>query len=290
MKKRLKQFYVFLPFKKTLFRFIRFFGTPPERIFRHLHFKGIIKVKTGAATSFRMHHYGFQIENEIFWAGLEGGWEKESFRLWTSLCRKSEVILDIGANTGVYSLIACSVNPSARVYAFEPVKRVYEKLLANIRLNGFNIVAEELAVSDRDGTAVIYDSDDEHTLSVTVNKKTSQHTQKEVSIRIERLDSFIQRRQPGKTDLVKIDVETHEPEVLAGFGQYLADYRPTILIEVLNEEIAGRIMQLTSGMGYLYFNIDERGGIKQTERIMKSDYFNYLLCSETVAREQGLIA
>ncbi|TND07980.1 MAG: methyltransferase FkbM [Bacteroidetes bacterium] len=169
------------------------------------------------------------------------------------------------------------------------MQRVYEKLQENIRLNGYDITAVEKAVSDHDGAAVIYDTDDEHNLSVTVNKKTAAGATIEVEIETVRIDSFIREQNIGRIDLVKIDVETHEPEVLAGFGKYLALFRPSLLVEVLSDETGQKINAQVAGLGYLFFNIDERGSCRQVERIVKSDCFNYLLCSEAVAAKLGLI-
>jgi len=36
-------------------------------------------------------------------------------------CRKAEVILDIGANVGYYSILSALSNPDAEVIAFEPI-------------------------------------------------------------------------------------------------------------------------------------------------------------------------
>ncbi len=36
---------------------------------------------------------------------------------------------------------------------------------------------------------------------------------------------------------MKIDVETHEPEVMEGFAEYYLKFKPIILIEVLNDQI-----------------------------------------------------
>ena len=53
-----------------------------------------------------MNHFGLELENELFWAGLEGGWEKTSMSLWIKLVKASVVVLDIGANTGLNALVA----------------------------------------------------------------------------------------------------------------------------------------------------------------------------------------
>jgi hypothetical protein len=172
LKKLIKAIYGLLPFKKKIFSLVKVFGTPPKSIYQHLHFKGTINVKV-EGKAFRMMHHGFEVENEIFWEGLTGGWEKVSIGLWIELCKRSNCIIDAGANTGVYSLIAKTVNPNAKVYAFEPVKRVFEKLKSNCDLNNYDIKYEEKALSNFDGSATIYDQPTEHTYSVTVNQNRS---------------------------------------------------------------------------------------------------------------------
>ncbi len=169
IKSLLKSTYNFFPFKKELFTALKLVWKPSESVYRHLHFKGIIKANIDEKRSFLISHYGFQIENEIFWSGLFGNWEKDSLLLWTKLCEESDVIFDIGANTGVYSLIAKAVRPQSTVYAFEPVSRVFNRLNENIALNKFDITAVEKAASNADGTAIIRDTSSEHTYSVTVN-------------------------------------------------------------------------------------------------------------------------
>ncbi len=77
MRPLIKVIYSAIPFKKYIFLVIRFLFKPNERMYRHLHFKGKINVPVNNEKSFVVYHYGFLIENEIFWAGLTKGWEKE---------------------------------------------------------------------------------------------------------------------------------------------------------------------------------------------------------------------
>jgi len=293
VKSIIKKTYNYIPFKKQLFSVVKaVWGGIPEHLSRHLHFEGIITVPVEKGTSFKINHYGFQIENELFWNGLYSGWEKRSMKLWTELCKKNQVIFDVGANTGVYGLVAQSINPKAKVYAFEPVKRVYDKLQANIELNDYKIKAVEKAASNYNGTATIYDTDSEHILSVTVNK--SLHDSKEglieVNIPTLRLDTFFEEEQIKNVGLMKIDVETHELEVLEGMGRYLKLYKPTLLIEILNDKVGADVERIVSGMGYLFFNIDEKNDtLRRVEHVTKSDYYNYLFCSELVASQLGIL-
>src|SRR5260221_2284824 len=292
MKRVFKLIYRIIPFKKQVYLAIRRVWTPRETIYKHLHFNGVFKVKVDDRAGLEITHHGYQIEKEISWKGLTGGWKKTSMAIWIALCKKSDVIFDIGANTGIYSLVAKSIHPEAEVYAFEPVNRVYSKLVDNNRLNGYNIVCHELAASNLDGTALIYDTNDDHILSVTLNKNL--HSAETIVIPTEvntiKLSSIIEKNKMRGIDLIKIDVESHEPEVLEGLEPYLSRDKPALLIEVLTEDIGKQIEEIVDGKNYLYFNIDENGGIRKTDSILKSDYYNYLLCQPAIAYSLGLIS
>ena len=291
MKKIIKVIYGIIPFKKWLFLFLKTFWSPPKTIYQHLHFKDTFTVTLNPKKYFRIKHYGYEIENEIFWNGIFNGWEKESMKIWAALSEKSNFILDIGANTGVYSLVAKSMNPAAEVFAFEPVNRVYKKLVANAEINSYDIKCYEKAVSNTDGEAVIYDLPTEHTLSVSVNQDLTPTNTTSIPTKIETitLSSFIMENNLTEIDLIKIDVETHESEVIEGFGDLIFDMQPTLLIEILNDEIAQSIEEKIAKIGYLYFNIDENNGIRRTQHLSKSDFYNFLICKESIAIDLNLI-
>lgn len=79
-------------------------------------------------------------------------------RLWRALTQDAEFITDVGANTGVFWLAAAALNPRTRIVALEPVQRNYEKLVATIALNSFKIRALQIAASDFDGEAIMFDT------------------------------------------------------------------------------------------------------------------------------------
>lgn len=293
MKSFLKRTYDAVPLKKEIFSALKKVWHPGEDIYKHLHFKGVFDVKVDENTSFKLKHHGFLIENEIFWDGLQKGFEQVSYACWEKLARRSEVIFDIGANTGIYSLVANSINPSSTIYAFEPVKRVFEKLEENRELNNFDFISIEQGLSNYDGEAVIFDTENEHVYSVTVNKNLYAEGESvvETTIPVKRLDTFIEENGVKKIDLMKIDVETHEPEVLEGMGKYLGEFKPAMLIEILNDEVGAGVEKLVEKNGYLFFNIDDKAGtLRQVDHIAKSDFWNYLLCSPADAKELGLVA
>lgn len=285
-----KNAYLSVPLK-NVFKLVRRVGKPSKNTYWFLRFRGDFTVPVDDSHSFRIRNYGFSVENSVFWAGLTGEWEAASMKLWIELVKDAEVIFDIGANTGIYSLVAKSLNPESKVYAFEPVKRIFEKLEYNNRLNQYDIVCFDSAASNADGTATIYDLPTDHLYSVTINKNLNAPDVAVIPtiVKTIRLDSLIKETKIDRLDLIKLDVETYEAEVLEGLGEYLDKFKPTMLVEVLNDEIGGRIEVLLAGKGYLYFNIDEdSGSVRRVEHITKSDYYNYLICSQEVAKKLAL--
>lgn len=61
--------------------------------------------------------------------------------------RPGDVILDIGACEGMFSIMMSKVFPESRVIAFEPVERAYGYLKKNIELNGAKVEAYNLGVA-----------------------------------------------------------------------------------------------------------------------------------------------
>ena len=98
---------------------------PSKEIYQHLWFKGVFNVQLDKDKDFKIVHYGDFLENQLFWDGIYG-FEHNSTRLWQELSKNSNTIFDIGANTGIYTLIAKTTNSNANIYAFEPVKRIYK--------------------------------------------------------------------------------------------------------------------------------------------------------------------
>jgi FkbM family methyltransferase len=277
LKKIIRLIYRYFPLKPAIFKLLRKVYAPAA--YRHFHFKGWFRVKLGDQKSFWMKHYGFELENEIFWKGVNG-WESTSLKIWMVLSKSSEVILDIGANTGIYALISACVNSSATIFAFEPVRRVFEKLQVNIERNNFKIKAFEVALSNNDGEGMIYDQPTDHIYSVTVNRPNADKNVKVIPTKIKTvtLSSFIKEQNLNYLNLIKLDVEMHEPEVLEGFSD-ISRLRPVLLIEILNLDIGERVSRFMDG--YRWFKVTERKGKlsdlgSKPHFVDDNDGYNYL--------------
>jgi FkbM family methyltransferase len=274
-----------LPFKRPVLSLLRPLGAP-HSIYKHLHFTGAFTVATPGGRSFRIIHYGDEIENELYWEGLPGRRERVSMVLWMKLCERARVILDVGANTGVYSLVAAAINPAAHIYGFEPRTYLFKRYDRNCRLNHFGIQAVQSALSNTAGWGLMRG----WTLEKATRVKTKQVSGSDFeTVPVIRLDAFIENSGMGCVDLIKIDVEGHEAEVLEGMGRFLCDFRPTLLIEVLSDAAGKKVEALLQDLNLLYFDLDEVGRPKLVPHLLRSSHWNYLACSRDTAASMELL-
>ena len=270
-------------FKGIIPRILKSLRLVPPSMQDYIFFKGRFTVKTISGNQFYLMNWGhptYELENKIFWSGLYSIDESTSIKVWEELSMISSTIIDIGANTGIFTLVAKSVNPNAKVIAFEPISRIYEKLLKNIYLNQYNAAAFDIGISNFDGEQEIYDFPDiknPYSASLDlqqVNEISSraQFDLKKILISTKKLDSLINEMQIKKltNTLIKIDVEQHEPFVLDGMKNMMQEQKPIILIEILNNKIGDAVTKFMQNYNYDYFKIIEGKGIKEISLIESS--------------------
>lgn len=284
-----KRAYSAIPFRRPAFELARAKVRLPERLYRHLHFKGPFTVSIDEHHRFRVISHGTFVENELFWAGFGKSWEAVSLRTWASLCRSRHgTILDIGANTGVYALAARSLAPDARVIAVEPVARVAARLRANVAMNGGTVEVVEKAISDHSGTTMLSDISSEHNYSASLEGQGPDAIAYPVEICS--LDDLLGGDWPAAVGPIKIDIERHEPAAIRGMAETLRRYRPPILIEVLDAAIGRDIESGVDGLGYDYFHIDEGKGLIPATHLapLRDQHWNHLLCTPADFERAGL--
>lgn len=154
--------------------------------------------------------------------------EPESLPVWEELCSEPGArVLDIGAYSGLYSLIARKAG--AHVTAFEPLERNRQRFRDNAILNGFNdLAANSEAVSDKCGETFITTNLAVRGLSsgASIVRKVGADA---VRVRTLTIDSL----NLAACTAIKIDVERAEPLVLAGARDTLERCKPALLVEVL---------------------------------------------------------
>jgi len=189
---------------------------------------------------------GDTIGDILFWQG-ERHWEWDVTPVFAGIAQKAQgLFLDVGANFGIYSLLACALNPELRVVAWEPVPFINERMKLNARQNGFGsrIDCRQAAVAEEKGAAVFFAHEDATMGSLS---DRSGHGQP-FSVPLESVDDVIAPGTP--IGLVKIDVEGHEVGALKGMRRILAESHPPIIFECLDAQAWHPLEAFLKGYGY----------------------------------------
>lgn len=174
----------------------------------------------------------------------QGGWRAYESPLplliAKSTCKNNATFFDIGANTGYYSIIAAMAG-AEEVRAFEPIPFIMEALIKNIEVNpniAKKISTFQIALSDNAATKTIYMPHDGHGLietSASLNKDFRNTHSDSFPVKCMTLDETVSANKNQSIDrlILKIDVESHEPEALKGSVKTIKKYRPLIFLEIL---------------------------------------------------------
>jgi FkbM family methyltransferase len=153
--------------------------------------------------------------------------------------RPGDVVLDVGAHVGIFSLVSASVvGKRGEVHAFEPVPANVAALERNVRLNGFdNVVANRTAVGADEGEVVLGLPDVAPDRGESSGMYTVAGRGRPVTAQVVTLDSYVDGSVGDRPiRLLKIDAEGSEPAVLAGLARRLASAPPSAILFEVNLE------------------------------------------------------
>jgi len=179
--------------------------------------------------------------------------------------QKNDVILDIGANVGWYSMVlGKGKNKDIRVFSFEPEPLNFSLLEENLKINNLkNVVAVNKAVSDRKGEATLHLYERKNTGRHSLLDINS-HMNKTVLVETIVLDEFLAENNVDfkSVRFIKIDIEGFEFFALRG-GQQMLKHLPFMLLEFSlslirkgGDSPADFIFWLQA-LGYNFYNIDD---------------------------------
>ena len=187
----------------------------------------------------------------LFWQGLEG-WEPETTNLFCNLASKNDLFIDIGANTGVYTLLACAVNQNSLIVSFEPVPRSFARLKRNVKINGWEnrCILRNEAVSNENTRTSFHVPFTDNPVSASLHKDGFRNSEGElIEVEVMTIDSLFPngKHEDGRSvGLVKIDVEGFEDKVFEGMSKVITSVKPDIVFECLADgspEITEEILQ-----------------------------------------------
>lgn len=252
-------------------------GFLPPAIWKRLPVEVVFPVKLPDGRSFLYSATPNDvIARALYWRGLKD-WESETIPVFYKTAQSAQIVLDIGANTGFYTLLACTANPNARVIAFEPVPRVYEKLMEHIRINHFDdrCEAHRMAVSNFVGTAQMHVPFGDLPTSASLNTDGFRgFSGILVEVPVTTVDAVMGDKP---VDLAKIDVEGFEPQVLEGMRMTLRRFRPALFIECLPDGPYREVEEILKNLGYQIYLLSHNGPIQVEQVIPRRIYHENFL-------------
>ena len=206
-----------------------------ERLHPHIS-QGVTEVvhHTGYGVALRLDFNDY-VQRGVFY----GAYESQELNFTRRILRPGDVMIDVGAHVGIFSLVAArAVGSSGEVHAFEPLAFNYSRLEENVQRNRLtNVHTNQVAVGAETGlTSLGLDP------RVPVNPSSAWQAGYAVGLAgdpvttpLVSLDEYLASQLPGRTvRFIKIDVEGYEPRVLAGLRQILAEQRADVLLVEVN--------------------------------------------------------
>jgi FkbM family methyltransferase len=183
-----------------------------------------------------MYHAFKWTRRSLYRNDLTRHYEPLQPHLLVALARRFEcdTFLDIGANIGVYSLFLSQVTSIKAIHSFEPTPDTFAELQKNLEANGINAAPHNKAVSDRPATlkfGIVYQLSGANSV---IDTSIHQRFERQIEVDAVRLDDYLPLRDARLC--IKIDVEGHERQVLAGMGDLLMGNRVVLQIEDYGEK------------------------------------------------------
>jgi FkbM family methyltransferase len=210
-------------FDRVLFRAMRTFPFTRDKL---------VVVRDGPLKGYRM---SVRVDNTC----LFGYYEQDAIQSLCQLIGPEDVVFDLGANAGYYSMIMAR-RTANQVHSFEPMPE-YQKLLArHLSVNRVpNVIQHNVAVSNLSGHRQFTNVSGSLGNSYLEGSYEFQHTHGTIDVECVSLDDMVFLRGISPPHVIKIDVEGAELDVLQGGERVLREHRPSLLLGTHEVHVPG---------------------------------------------------
>lgn len=193
--------------------------------------------------------------------------------------KKGDVVLDIGAFVGYYTLLFSRlVGKTGKVFAFEPELNNFLMLKKNVEVNNYkNVILIQKAVTDKLGKIKFYL--DKTPGGTTHTMVPNLDHQKYIEIESVYLDEYL--RDQKKIDFIKMDVEGAEPLVFLGMKKILKENKNIKIITEFNYQMLKKqkvdpigFLRLLQSYGFKIYHLNDEK--KRTELITIPRFLNFV--------------
>ena len=191
------------------------------------------------------HHFVKKNKNKKYY-------EHNFFSRWKEQAQQMATdVLDLGGYSGFYGLVAAKVNPSSRIYIFEPDSLNYRQIKENIRLNDLrNIEVIKAVVTDKIRSIFFTEYKGKETGRISENS--------DFQIDGLILDDWLEKNKINPT-LIKMDIEGAEYLALSGMKNYLKTAKSMNILLELHYNIIKKfgktredVLELLDELGFKY--------------------------------------
>lgn len=166
--------------------------------------------------------------------GLPAAWDEKTLKFFYEQTARVEnpVVLDIGANTGSFTLLA-TLHKGMKVFAFEPNHYAAESLLTSAVMNNVyhKLSFFHSALSDKNEEAYLKIPNGQSGLSTLADNPTRFRPVTKIEVKVYSLDYVCADAGIKKVDFIKVDTEGHELFVLRGGEKTIRENKPQMLLE-----------------------------------------------------------
>jgi len=135
--------------------------------------------------------------------------------------KNGDIVIDAGAWIGDFS--AYAIHKGAIVFAFEPVKNIFDELSEMAKLNGEKLHPVQKGLSNVEGEIPIFISDSASSIVQQVSSISE-------IIKLTTLDKFVEENKLPRVDFIKADIEGAERDMLRGATNVLKTFAPKLAI------------------------------------------------------------
>lgn len=167
-----------------------------------------------------------------------GFWEAWITSWFTNNVTHEDVVFDIGANCGYYTMLCVALN--AKTYAFEPLKKNYEALMRTRKFNNADFEIFNIAIANRVGQATLSTRDNLFGSSSMVFDIGSQQE----IVDVNSLDNLRDQGYIEQPSLIKMDIEGAEElawqgalDVISNTKTVVLEWTPKVYSQDFNDQI-----------------------------------------------------
>ena len=166
----------------------------------------------------QLYNYAFPIYRPLYGA-YKACADRTERRLLRKVLFPGAVVVDAGANIGIYSRFLCRcVGPNGIVHSFEPSPENFQRLRAATRKLS-NVHLSQVALGGHSGNSELYLSD-----KLNVDHRAyvaNGNSRRTIPIEMVALDDYFKPSQ--RVDLIKLDIQGYELHALQGAKRVLQE-------------------------------------------------------------------